>query len=748
MRHCNLLTSATTIRAFTLALILPLTLPFADSRADDRPPLPLEPIFSGPDFHTERLRDVQWDPDGSGFTFLRTSASGGAADNGAESARVLIFRHDLETGREEPAVPAAALDFEGAAIAVSGHTWSPDRRFLLLDGPRERTWDSVFQGPHYVVDVATGTVSALDGGNTQLRNVQLSPAGRHVGFVRDNNLFITDLVSGDTRAVTTDGNADIFNGIFDYGSTEFGFRNAWHWSPDGSKIAFWRLDATEVPVWNMIDQLGKYPEVRPMKYPNTGEKHAVNRIGVYDLANGETTWMDTGDNPNDYIPRIDWSRRSDTLAIQRLSRDHDRLDLLLADTTTGASRVIVTDTDPAWIEITRDLTFFSEQDAFVWTSEKSGYRHAYRYDYDGNETRLTSGDWEISSLLTVDEANGWLYFTGKKDGFINQHVYRVSLEGGDVEKLSESDGWTTWAFSPDHNLVIETWSDASTPPRTVLRRPGGDVVRTLIENDLPGLAKYAVPNPEFLTFETDDGITLNAYMIKPPGFDPSKRYPVVSYGYGNAGSQMVVNRWGSARGAQRDLWHRHMAAQGYLVWCMDNRTTAGRGKQAYNLTYGEYGKWAVLDQVQGATYLRSLPFVDPERIGFWGWSGGGYLAAALMTKGAPHFQVGVSVAPVIDLINYQAVGVERWMDQLDVNPEGYAAVNLENFADRLEGDLLLIHGTGDENVKFAFTLQFADSLIKAGKQFDMMVYPNEHHGIEGARQHVYTKIANYFHDKL
>jgi dipeptidyl-peptidase 4 len=223
---------------------------------------------------------------------------------------------------------------------------------------------------------------------------------------------------------------------------------------------------------------------------------------------------------------------------------------------------------------------------------------------------------------------------------------------------------------------------------------------------------------------------------------------VITYGYGNAGSQMVVNTWGSARGAQRDLWHRYMAEQGYIIFSMDNRTTAGRGKLAKNLTYGEYGKWAVLDQLQGANYLKTLPYVDGERLGFWGWSGGGYLTAAMMTKGAPTYSTGVSVAPVIDLINYQAVGVERWMGQLDVNPEGYARVNLINYVDRLEGNLLLIHGTGDENVKYAFTLQFADALIKADKQFDMMVYPNQHHGIESYRLHVYTKIADYFKEKL
>ncbi|MDT8319704.1 MAG: DPP IV N-terminal domain-containing protein [Xanthomonadales bacterium] len=707
--------------------------------AADKPSLTLDSIFSSGDFVSQTLDNVQWSDDGSRFAFLKAEPGTG---------RTVIYEHDVASGQERIIVPASALQFGGEPIEVTAFRFSADRRYLLLDGPRTRTWDNYRQGPHYVFDARDGTVTALAGGNDTLRNVQLSPAGPHVGWVLDNDLHVTDLESGETVAVTTDGSDNIFNGVFDYGSTEFGFTEAWHWSPDGSRIAFWRLDATDVPVWWMIDELGKYPEIRPLKYPSTGEKHAVNQIGVYDLDEASTTWMDIGDDPDAYIPRIDWARNSDLLAIQRLTRDHDRLDLLLADPDTGRSRAIVTDTDPAWIDITRDLTFFDTAARFVWTSEKSGWRHAYLYDYDGNETQLTDGDWEISSLIAVDEANRWLYFYARKDSLIDQHVYRVSLDGGEVGKLSGDAGWYDWTFSPGRDLVIQTYSNAATPPVITLRHPAGEQVRTLVVNELEGLKKYAVPNPEFFTFKTTDGTELNAYMIRPTDFNPAKKYPVIAFGYGNAATQMVINRWAGPRGMQRDMWHRYMAEQGYLVFSMDNRTTAGRGKQAYNMTYGHYAKWAVHDQVEGSKYLRSLPYIDDERVGFWGWSGGGYLAAALMTKGAPHFQVGVSVAPVIDITGYQAVGVERWMGQLEEHPEGYEAVNLENFADLLQGDLLLIHGSGDENVKFAFTLQFADALIKANRQFDMMVYPNEHHGIEGARLHVYTKIADYFLEKL
>ncbi|MGH8166147.1 MAG: prolyl oligopeptidase family serine peptidase, partial [Woeseiaceae bacterium] len=340
------------------------------------------------------------------------------------------------------------------------------------------------------------------------------------------------------------------------------------------------------------------------------------------------------------------------------------------------------------------------------------------------------------------EGGEWLYFYAKKDSFIDQHVYRVRLDGSDLQKVSATPGWYEWNFSPDRTHVAETFSSARTPPVVTLRKPSGEAVRVLEAGPAKALEKYTVPNPEFIEVETSDGIVLNASMIKPSDFNPGKKYPVIGYGYGNAGSQVVMNRWGNGRGAERDLWHRYMAEQGFIIFSLDNRTTAGRGKEAKNLTYGHYAKYAVHDQLEGVEYLKSLPYVDASRLGFWGWSGGGYLACALMTKGAPHFKTAVSVAPVIDLSRYQAVGVERWMGMLDENPQGYREVNLLNYADKLEGDLLLIHGSGDENVKFAFTLQFADALIEHNKQFDMLVYPNRHHGIEDAQLHVFTSITN------
>ncbi|MBV7257484.1 S9 family peptidase [Pacificimonas sp. WHA3] len=702
-------------------------------------PLSLDAIFAGDLAQGPAIAQTCWNEDGAGFSYLSRDPETGLAG---------IHSQDVDGGDPKPVIAAGQLSYKGRPLHIGWRDCTRNDRFKLLSEGEVRTWDGAAEAVHYIYDIQSRALRPLVGENEPTRYAELSPGGDHVGYVRNNNLYVADLRDLRPQAVTSDGDANIFNGIFDYGSTEFGPWRAWHWSPDGSRIAFWRLDASDVKTFHIVDELGKYNSVNALKYPNTGERHARIKIGVYDLRAGRTTWVDTGDNPDDYIPRITWSGDSRNLIIQRLSRDHKTLDLLLADSRSGASRAIHRETDRAWIDITDDLLALSSRQGFVWTSEESGYRHAYLFDESGEKWQLTEGDWEISSLISVDEARGWLYFYAKKDGFINQHVYRVKLDGSGLEKISGPPGWHEWQVSPDGDLAIARFSDIRTPTTISLMRTDGTHLALLDGGMTEKLAEYALPQPEFLEIETSDGIRLNAMMIRPSHFDERKTYPVIAYGYGNAGSQVVTNRWGNWRGPSRLLWHKYMAQRGYIVFSVDNRTTAGRGKAAKNLTYGHYAKYAVNDQLEAARYLKSLPYVDGERLGFWGWSGGAYLANALMTKGAPHFKVGVSVAPVIDLSRYQSVGVERWMGQLDENPAGYYQTNLINFADRLEGKLLLIHGTADENVKYGFTLQFADALIRADKQFDMMIYPGQHHGLSDVQQHVYTRISAYFDDHL
>lgn len=696
------------------------------------PRLTLDSIVAGGDFDDERLLNLRWLPDGSGFDALRRNADG----------RLELVRYSVVDGTVESILGPDRLSYGDEPIAISSFEWSPDRRYLLLRGPETRTWRNLFEAVHYLVDLEEGETTRLADGDPTLRNVQFSPDSRQVGYVRDNDLRVMALDSGEVRAVTNDGSEDILNGVMDYVTAQ-ALRNAvgWRWSPDGTRLVFWRSDVTEMPMFHMVDELHGYNVVRAFKYPIVGEKNAVISIGVHALAEDETVWMDIGDDDSVMVPRIDWTPDGTRLAIQRLNRPHNRLELLLADATTGKSEVLLADEDPAWVDVHDDLHMLRSAEQLIWTSERSGWRHAYLYGLDGELLQpLTSGDWEITSLVGVDEADGWLYFYAKKHSYIDQHVYRVSLQGGEVERVSVEAGWYEWTLAPDGRHAVEVYSNVSTPPQTRLRRLSDGQLQTLVDNRPPGMARADLPHPEFRQITTRDGVVLNVSMMKPPDFDPSRRYPVLAYGYGNAGSQRVVNRWGG----ERELWHRYMADQGYLVFRLDNRTTAGRGKAARNLTYGHYARWAVHDQLEGARYLASLPHVDAGRLGFWGWSGGGYLAAALMTKGEGTFSVGVSVAPVINLENYQSIGVERWMGRPETNPEGYYQVNLDNFADGLEGRLLLVHGTGDENVKYAFTLQFAQALVAAGKPFDMMIYPNEHHDLAGVRRHLYQIMSDYF----
>ncbi|RMI25798.1 MAG: S9 family peptidase, partial [Calditrichaeota bacterium] len=708
--------------------------------------LSLEDIFASDKFRGKTVADVQWLPDGSAFTFAEKNDRTGVPD---------IYRHEVATGRETRILEGAALRYEGQPVNMSAYRTTGQQEYLLITGPVQQIWRHSYKAPYYLYHIRTGRLTALAGHDPDLQNVALSPDGKWVAYVKENNLYVAEVATGKSRQLTFDGSENILNGVFDWVyEEEFGRADAFRWSPDGQRIAFWRTDQTRVKTFYLLDEMPHYSRPIPLKYPKVGEKNALVQIGVVEVSSGEITWMDIGDNDDIYIPRIHWTNSPTTLAIQRLNRKQNHLELLFADVSTGRTRVVLTDSSDTWVDVTDDFIFLKQRDRIVWTSERSGYRHIYLSDYRGWGTRqLTGGDWEVTAIIGVDEAGGWVYFYGKKESPIEQHIYRVRLDGAGLEKISGPSGWHTAIFAPDFRHYVGYYSDVRTPTQVRLHRADGGEVRLLEENRIPALEAYRMVYPEFLTFRTSDGVELNAYMMKPADFDPSRKYPVLVFGYGGPGSQMVINRWGSGsrfRHVQRTLWHQLMTEKGYIVFCVDNRGTGGRGKAFKDLAYGDLSRWAVHDQMEGAKYLASLPYVDASRIGFWGWSGGGYLCCMLMLRAGDYFKTGVAVAPVSDFRNYDTIWTERYMGLLPENEAGYEAANVLKYARGLKGHLLLIHGTGDDNVHPQNTLQLVNELIARNRQFDLMLYPNRNHRIHGGNTqlHLFTLITGYFLEHL
>jgi len=736
------------MRILSKIKIITLVLVFVSIvHANDKKPLTLEDIYDSDKFRGKTIENIEWQPDGSAFTFTKRNE---------ETEQLDIYSHEVKSGQEERLLAGADLKYENEILNMSGYSWTADGKYLLIKGKVTAIWRHSRQAPYFLYEIKSKKLIPIAEGNPNLRNVKLSPDGKWVGFVRDHNIFIADLKTGKEQAVTQNGTSDILNGEFDWVyEEEFGLADAWRWSPDGKKIAFWNTDQTRVKEFHLIDQMPLYSTVFKLKYPKAGEQNAIVKIGVADLETSKTTWLDLGEESDIYIPRIFWTNSSDKLAMVRLNRLQNQLNLLIADLKTGKTRAIVEDKNPAWIDVRHDILFLKNKDQIVMTSEKSGFKHAYLYDYDGNLVeQVTSGDWEISSLAGVDEKNGLLYFYGKKDSPLQHNVYRVNLNGKNLQRISKRAGWHRGDFSPDYKHVVGFFSDIKTPTQVMLRKADGSLIRVLEKNPIEILTEYNLTYPEFFTFKTNDDVELNAFMIKPHNFDSSKKYPVIVFGYGGPGSQMVVNRWGigsqSYHYQQRILWHQLMTEKGYLVFCVDNRGTGGRGKAFKNLAYGDLSKWSVHDQIEGAKYLATLPYVDRSRVGFWGWSGGGYLTLMMMMRGADYFKTGVSVAPVSDFHFYDTIWTERYMGLPQENAEGYKAANVLNYVDGLKGNLLIVHGTGDDNVHVQNTMQVVKELQDRAIQFDMMIYPNRNHRISGGKTqlHLFTKITNYLLEKL
>lgn len=558
-----------------------------------------------------------------------------------------------------------------------------------------------------------------------------SPDGRMISFVRHNNLYVEDIATERERALTRDGSAKILNGRLDwvyqeelYGRGNFG---AYWWSPDSTRIAFLRIDEHPVPDFTVVDHIPYEQKVEVTPYPKVGDPNPIVKLGIANAAGGDVRWVDTYRyQPEDFlIVRVGWTPDGKKVVYQAQNREQTFLDLNFAGADDGKTTTAFRETSKAWVEVIDDGLRWLKDGSFLWLSDRNGWRHIYHYGADGKLVKqVTSGDWDVRSLDNTDEGKGIAYFTGTEHSFIANHQYSIKLDGSGMTRVTSTEGNHRASFSANSSYFIDNWSDINTPAQVRLYEATGKLVRVIDENKVDALKQYKLGKPEFLNVKTRDGFTMEAMMIKPPDFDPSKKYPVWSYTYGGPQAPQVRNAFGGSR----YMWHQMLAQKGYIIWMCDNRTASNKGVKSAWPMYRNAGEWELRDLEEGFTWLKSQPYVDGSRIGLWGWSYGGYMTSYALTHSTT-FKIGIAGGSVTDWRNYDTIYTERYMQTPQNNLEGYKKTAPLHAAKDLHGKLLLIHGAIDDNVHVSNTIQFLYELQKAGKQVEFMIYPKSRHGV-------------------
>ena len=557
-----------------------------------------------------------------------------------------------------------------------------------------------------------------------------SPDGRMLGFVRSNDIYVYDLTARSERRLTTGGSPKILNGRLNWVYQEelYGRGNfeAYWWSPDSTSLAYLRIDDTPVPEFTVVDHIPLHQTVEVTPYPKAGDPNPIVQLGVVNAAGGATRWVDTFKyQPSDLlIVRVSWTPDSRKVVFQAQNREQTFLDLNFADAKDGKSNTVLKETSKAWVEVIDNPTWLNDG-SFLWVSERNGWRHLYHYAQNGTLIKqVTDGKWEARTLDSVDEDKGFVYFTGTEHSHIAPQAYRVKLDGTGMTRLTSTEGSHRVEFNSSSDLFIDSWSDVNSPTQTRLYNADGKLVRAIEENNVAALKQYRLGPAELLKVKTRDGFEMEALMIKPPGFDPAKKYPVLQFTYAGPHAPQVKNGWGSAT----YLWHQMMAQKGYIIWILDNRTASGKGTESEWPIYKNFGELELRDLEDGIAWLKSQSYVDGSRIGIWGWSYGGYMTSYALTH-SQSYKMGIAGGTVADWRDYDSIYTERYMQTPQNNPEGYKRSSPVHAAKNLHGKLLLIHGAIDDNVHMQNTIQFVYELQKAGKQFELMIYPKSRHGV-------------------
>ena len=586
----------------------------------------------------------------------------------------------------------------------------------------------------------------------QVQEPAFSPDGKKIAYAKENNLYVYDVASKKSTQVTIDGKKNaIINGITDWVyEEEFAFVRAFDWSADSNRLAYIRFDEREVPEFSMsLFHKDLYPTIETFKYPKAGEKNSLVSLHIYDVATATKKEINLSNYSDFYIARMMWTNDPNVLCAQVLNRHQDNLDLLFIDGNSGASKVVMNEKDKAYVDVTDNLTFLTDN-GFVWTSEKDGFNHIYVYDKTGKlKNQVTKGNWEVTGYYGLDEKTKTVFYQSTEKGSINRDVYRIGLDGNNKVRLTSQTGTNVATLSPNFQYFINSFSSATQPTTYTLNEAkSGKEIQVIESNEALStkLKSYNLPSKEFFVLKTAKGNELNAWMIKPKDFDTSKRYPVFMYQYSGPGSQQVNNDWNSAD----DYWFMMLAQQGYIIACVDGRGTGFKGAEFKKCTQKELGKFEVEDQIAAAKAIGNYPYVDATRIGIWGWSYGGFMASNCIMKGADVFKMAIAVAPVTNWRFYDSIYTERYMQTPQENASGYDENSPINHVEKLKGKFLLIHGSGDDNVHLQNSMQMMEALIQANKQFDSQIYPDKNHGIYGGKTRIqlFTKMTNFIKENL
>ncbi len=696
-------------------------------QAQEAKKITVEEVYNGT-FRTQGLEALRSLNNGQEYTVLNR-----------EGRKSRIERYAYEDMRSLGVLVESGTD---GIPAFSTYAFSQDESKVLLGSDIRRIYRRSTEGTYHVYDLNTRMLIPVS--DRVVQSPHLAPDGSKVAYVFENNLYVFDLKTRETTQITRDGkDREIINGRTDWVyEEEFSFVRAFEWNSEGSRLAFLRFDESEVPEFSM-DVYGEnlYPYPYTFKYPKAGEKNSEVSLHIHDLASGQSRTIEL--EQSYYIPRILWMNDPEHLSVQTLNRHQNDLRLYAVHSGTGKVTELIRETDAAYVDVEDDLTFL-ENDSFIWTSERDGWKHIYLYNRDGSlRNQVTRGPWEVTSYYGYDEKNDRIFYQSTERGSINRDVYSIDVRGRNKQRLSPKEGTNSARFSANYRYFINTHSTAVTPPSYTLHLSrNGKQVREIRNNDsvLERLSGYQWSPKEFGTLEVN-GEQLNLYMIKPPNFDASQKYPLLMYQYSGPGSQSVANSWMNSR----DLWHQLLASEGYIIACVDGRGTGLKGRDFKKSTYMNLVKYETEDQIEAARILSGWDYIDEERTGIWGWSFGGHMSTNCLFKGADVFELAIAVAPVTSWRFYDTVYTERYLRTPQENPQGYDQDSPFNYPEKLEGKFLLIHGTGDDNVHVQNSMRLIEALIQAGKDFDWRLYPDRNHGIYGGstRNHLFNTMTQF-----